>query len=121
MASMHLSPSTTGASLTSYKRAVERLKHLSSGFPFLAEELLREAKTDFATSMLGSDSAPEELAADDSDALVSKDPYTPEEKLALDEFYKNYKRNAGWELVQARGGVEVRSAPSQPKPSRPRY
>ncbi|GMI19138.1 hypothetical protein TeGR_g15059, partial [Tetraparma gracilis] len=79
---------------------VDRLGKLSQGFPFLAEELLREAKADFGSSMLGSEKAPAELKDTGSarERTVSKDPYTPEELLALNEFYSNYKRDAGWEL-----------------------
>jgi hypothetical protein len=93
---------------------VDRLVKLSEGFPFLAEELLREAKADFASSMLGSAKPPDELKDTGSakERTIAKDPYTPEELLALNEFYSNYKRDAGWELVTVDGGVEYFSRPN---------
>jgi hypothetical protein len=84
------------------------LVKLSQGFPFLAEELLREAKADFASSMLGSEKAPDELkdTVSTKERTIAKDPYTPEELLALNEIYSNYERDAGWELFTVESGVE---------------
>jgi hypothetical protein len=93
---------------------VDRLVKLSQGFPFLAEELLREAKADFASSMLGSAKAPAEMEDTGStkERTIAKDPYTPEELRALDEFYSNYKRDAGWELYAVDQGVEYFARPN---------
>jgi hypothetical protein len=93
---------------------VDRLVKLSQGFPFLAEELLREAKADFTSSMLGSAKAPAEMedTGNIKERIIAKDPYTPEELLALNEFYGNYKRDAGWEIVSVEGGVEFFSRPN---------
>jgi hypothetical protein len=64
--------------------------------------------------MLGSEKAPAELKDTGSarERTVSKDPYTPEELLALNEFYSNYKRDAGWELYTVLDGVEYFSRPN---------
>jgi hypothetical protein len=93
---------------------IDRLVKLSQGFPFLAEELLREAKADFASSMLGSAKAPAEMEDTGSikERTIAKDPYTPEELLALNEVYSNYTRDAGWELLSVDGGVEYFSRPN---------
>jgi hypothetical protein len=93
---------------------VDRLVKLSQGFPFLAEELLREAKADFASSMLGSAKAPAEMEDTGStkERTIAKDPYTPEELRALDEYYSNYKRDAGWELFAVDQGVEYYARPN---------
>ena len=93
---------------------VDRLVKLSQGFPFLAEELLREAKADYPSSMLGSAKAPAEMEDTGSikERTIAKDPYTPEELHALNEFYGNYKRDSGWEIVSVEGGVEFFSRPN---------
>ncbi|GMI39060.1 hypothetical protein TeGR_g1072, partial [Tetraparma gracilis] len=95
---------------------IERLVKLSEGFPFLAEELLREAKVELASSMLGSSREPAALRDAGSStkrSTVSTDPYTDDELVALNEFYSTYKRNSGWELFKVTDGVEYFSRPGE--------
>lgn len=96
-------------SLSSMKVLV-RLEKYSQGFPFLAEELLLQAATDFHTSILGADTnippALQTEASSQQDVLQTLDKYTPEELTLLDEFYKLFKRDAGWESVSTDNGVE---------------
>ncbi|GMI20721.1 hypothetical protein TeGR_g7248, partial [Tetraparma gracilis] len=107
LARRHLASVDMG-SVSASMMVIDRLVKLSQGFPFLAEELLREAKADFASSMLGSEKAPDELkdTVSTKERTIAKDPYTPEELLALNEFYSNYERDAGWELFTVESGVE---------------
>ncbi|GMI30728.1 hypothetical protein TeGR_g13717 [Tetraparma gracilis] len=113
LARRHLASVDMG-SVSASMMVIDRLVKLSQGFPFLAEELLMEAKADFASSLLGSAKPPDELkdTGSTNERTIAKDTYTPEELLSLNEFYSNYKRNAGWELLTVEGGVEYFSRPN---------
>lgn len=77
----------------------DKFKTASSGFPFLAVELLREAEADFKSSTLSSDTSEMGLSTTGGAAGVSSDAYTEEELDLLNFYYDMHKSNVGWRQI----------------------